>query len=540
MMKRLKAWIANGALPFCLLPLLYFCLYGFDGFADTDQGFVPALAWRVKLGQLPYLDFVYVRPPLTPVLHALELWLWPLDLQVLGMRLDYYLMLWASVAFGVMTLRRHWDFQRLGIHPWMLGVLGFLFAAHNFPAMPWHTVDGIFFGSLGIWLVTHPHARWRMVAGLCALALAGLAKQPFAVMLPLGMGLLGLLHPLKKTLVVSALALGVLAAGATLALTLLPQGFAAAMLAQVMGASQAGELLRTGLILYLWPSGIAVAILLGVGAFMRTPRGKRWLAVGLLATLALFPLGHAGLAVWKMTFMPPRLGVYHALLLAAMLAAMFHGRKGGRKPAAVLLLLSVLSWASSLSWGYAVPVLFALPGVFGVLLLMRGHLGFTFATWHLPAAAGLAFLGFFLLQLFPYRDAPRWELQAGAGQVFPQLSHIRTSAENIARLKELRALDSLYQGNFIVLPAQPAAHYLARRVPPLGIDWEHDAEIGPATLHAMIARMRRLEGGILVERSRMDEAHAADPHYRSTLLKEALQWDCVPLGNYFDVCSPMR
>lgn len=70
-MDGLRLRIRDGSLLFLLLPLIYFLLFGFDGFADTDQGFVPGLAWRVKLGQWPYRDFVYVRPPLTPVLHAL-------------------------------------------------------------------------------------------------------------------------------------------------------------------------------------------------------------------------------------------------------------------------------------------------------------------------------------------------------------------------------------------------------------------------------------------------------------------------------------
>ena len=44
----------------------------FLGIEFSDTGFVQGLGYRVFLGQQPYVDFDYVRPPLTP-----WLWQWP-------------------------------------------------------------------------------------------------------------------------------------------------------------------------------------------------------------------------------------------------------------------------------------------------------------------------------------------------------------------------------------------------------------------------------------------------------------------------------
>ena len=85
---------------FFSLPLLYFLVYGFWGFSDTDGCFIPALSYRVINGEIPYKDFFYVRPALSPLLHALELLLLPANLEMIGMRLVAYLMMGGSIWLG--------------------------------------------------------------------------------------------------------------------------------------------------------------------------------------------------------------------------------------------------------------------------------------------------------------------------------------------------------------------------------------------------------------------------------------------------------
>jgi hypothetical protein len=551
-MASLSQRLRDGSLIFFLLPGVYFLLYAFHGFADTDQGFVPGLAWRVANGQVPYLDFCYVRPPLTPYLHALELLVWPQQLEILGSRLDFYLMLWASVYWGMRTLERLQG--RLGGWPlgnsmWWLAGLAFVFGVHNYPAMPWHTVDGIFFASLGVWLVMHPRAAWRVVLGLGMLALAGLAKQPFALMFPLGVVALFILHPSKSALKIAAAAGAILLVlGACATLFLLPRGFLAAMLAQSAGASSPAELLHVGVIDYLWPGG---ALFVAGAAFLLG--GNRWLTSSslrsalpwiMLAGLAIYPLMMGFWALHKSLYVPPRFGVYHALWFCAVLQALFVWRSGDRKAAATLGLLAAISWVCSLSWGNPVPALFVLPGLHALLAFLFPKASPQDSLRRMRAAVAMllvAAVGFFVLQLLPYRDGPRLQLVAGAGDIFPQLSFIRTSPENIAKLQEYKTLRAQYP-QAAVLPAMPAADYLSGLLPTLPIDWEHDAEVGPKQYAIVLQDMNAPGMVVLVETARLAEAHSPNLLYRSSLLADVLEyWRPGAKGAYFQVYfAPMQ
>lgn len=526
---------------FAALPVVYAVLYGHNGFADTDGGFIPGLAYRVLNGEVPYLDFIYVRPPLSPVLHSLELWLWPDTWELFGMRLDYYLMLWASVAFGIMALRRHMPMENLGILPWALGSIAFMLGVHNFPAMPWHTVDGIFFGTMGMWLLSGNASVTRLGIGIIALALSGLAKQPFLILLPSGLVLLFLLQPRKAAIFAGLLGLGIVGGLGAIALLLLPEGFAAAMMDQVLGAGEGSVLLETGVLNYGLPALMAAAAI-GLVTLARKKAGLgRTVGVALRAGLIGLPLLYAGLQFWKMAFVPPIWGTYHALVLLAWAAAVLMGLGGNRAGAALLAALGMVSWASGLSWGYAMPALFALPGVVG--LLWWANRAMDGRNVRFRALPWLVFLACLLWQVFPYRDAPVWEQVGGAGDIFPKLGHVRTSPENIAKWKELAAMDSVLQGRYAVLPAQPGVHWLTDSKPSLPTEWEHDAEVGIPHIEKIERRARDLNLPIVVEMARIPEADGADLHYRSTLLKRILDdqfWEVTLQGQWFQVRVPRR
>ena len=39
------------------------------GFEDSDTGFIVGLGWRTLNGEIPYLDYSYVRPPIS-IMHS--------------------------------------------------------------------------------------------------------------------------------------------------------------------------------------------------------------------------------------------------------------------------------------------------------------------------------------------------------------------------------------------------------------------------------------------------------------------------------------
>jgi hypothetical protein len=63
----------------------------------------------------------------------------------------------------------------------------FLFSVHNFPPIPWHTVDGIAFSALGIFLIAGRNSVFSSVIGMVALVLGALTKQSFYPMPLMGL-----------------------------------------------------------------------------------------------------------------------------------------------------------------------------------------------------------------------------------------------------------------------------------------------------------------------------------------------------------------
>jgi hypothetical protein len=143
------------------------------------------------------------------------------------------------------------------------------------------------------------------------------------------------------------------------------------------------------------------------------------------------------------------------------------------KPAAML----AVAWCSAISWGYALPVLFAVP------LLWNAEFGTRNAELSIPNGRfGLVLVGlmglFGYAYQFVYRDGPRREMHAHLGEVFPKLSGIYSSMKTLSLYRDLAALNAQYGPHCTVLPAFPQANYLCGTYPPLPLDWVVRRETG--------------------------------------------------------------
>src|SRR5262249_33595303 len=129
------------ALLFAALAIAFFALNGHNAWHPTDDGFVLAASWRVLNGQMPYRDFLYVRAPLTPYLHVVEL-LAPQGWQIQAGRATFYAELAAAAALPAV-----WAAVRMGLRATPRGLVLaaalWALALHNFPPMPWPTVDAV-------------------------------------------------------------------------------------------------------------------------------------------------------------------------------------------------------------------------------------------------------------------------------------------------------------------------------------------------------------------------------------------------------------
>lgn len=169
------------------VPVLYAIAYAPCGMDTTDFGFFYGHAWRVLLGEVPYRDFFYVKPPLSLYWHAFWLWLTPERFSVLAGKVGFYVEMLAASWLGALYLARTVDLRRLGVPLPLLATLGFVWSVHSFPPMPWHTVDGVLFGAGALLAVVVGHP---LLAGVLAAASA-LTKQSY-VLMPLGVAVAAL------------------------------------------------------------------------------------------------------------------------------------------------------------------------------------------------------------------------------------------------------------------------------------------------------------------------------------------------------------
>jgi hypothetical protein len=464
---------------FLTLPVLYCVLYAPCGFDDTDQGFVQALSWRITQGEIPYLDFDYVRPPVTPYLHALEMLLLPEGYEVLGARCIMYLMMWGSVIFTVLAFRRAFRWQP-DARIWLVAATSFVFTAHNYPPMPWHTIDAVFFVALGAWLLTRNARTGNLLLAMFSLVLAALCKQPFAILLPLAPFAANFLHH-RRAAFTSALSI----AGCLLLITgllfLIHPEMPGQMFAQMASASEGTDLLVAGLFRYKW--GLLLSLPL-ISISLLPPAMRRWAGWLMPAVVVLTAMSlHIWRAALAESSVEPSFHFMQALMVTAVFFAgrMFFFRK--QKAWVLPLFLLAGAWAAGISWGYQTPELFAAPIWITVMLMFSGE-----SQLRLPFLlhGGLlltTFATYFYLYQFPYRDEPRSVGYVSLGRDEPRLKGIYAGPEEAHELEALRQLTDQTaespgsKATWTVFPSMPLAHYLHNQLNPLSSDWEHNAEM---------------------------------------------------------------
>jgi hypothetical protein len=558
------------ALPGLGLGIAFFAAFGFHSYYPTDQGYVLGLGWRIWGGQVPYRDFLSARPPLTAYLHSLwfalpEGWAFPCS------RAGYYLQMTLSAVLPALAAHR----AGLVRSPATLGALtaGFLAVAlHNFPAMPWHTVDGVFFSSLGLsaWLVSLAEVdasrslRWRAAASL-AFASAMLCKQNFvfpALLFGLYCGFEWLHSTRRGTpgrhALVLASALPAFALGAMLSAALMGAGLLGAYFDQISttrGLSEAAyENYAEG---WCW-----LALLPGLAWPWLCTRIAEPSAPARLgkALVLLSLLGVAGAAVLLEENQEIGRTLLWLLLGSLIARAVLLPRERderARAEAGLRLLLSagvfVIGWATSLSWGYAMPNLgLGAMGVAIVDLLPRVD-----RRWLTPSVA-LSFAAILIVQnarknLFePYYDVPRSRQVAGLHEVYPRFGRLWTSVDLADRFAELRTLvqrHALDPGReFTVLRAFPLIHHLVDRQSPALLDWYYPNEIRGREAE-VLDQLLGLDAVLLLYKGKrvqrvgdpLDYERSCEPetfeHSRRLLLPIARAGTLLEEGRYFCVVS---
>ena len=395
-----------------LLPLAYLALYAPYGIDTTDFGFFYGHSWRVLLGEVPFRDFYYTKPPASLYWHALWLWLTPERASVLAGKAGFLAEMLAAAWLGTLFLRRIFDFDRIGVPVPLLATAAFVFGVHSFPAMPWHTADGTLFGAAALYVAVRGRAvcdqgrrgRARASArirdfatGALAGVLGGVAvltKQSF-LFVPVAAFLAALTFHSRRRAVATAVGTA-LCLGAFVILCL-HAGIWSAFREQTTGGLSLHEALEAGIFIYLrQPLGLpAVAaggwLLLELAARLRRRAPRRAiLSRGLIRWLIQpVPLYFLALTVWYVhTALTSRewigYGASWPMLLVTLGGVMtllprhflapFARMDGLRSAAARSFGPSVgfgaalaLAWSTGISGGYKVPAFFAAPLLLGAV-----------------------------------------------------------------------------------------------------------------------------------------------------------------------------
>lgn len=530
--------IAN--LAAILIPIAYLVLYGPYAIDTTDFGFFYGYPWRILQGEVPYRDFYYTKPPASLYWHSFWLWISPIKLSILLGKLGFIVQMLASAWLGSLVIKNCCK-SLLSIPLPLLATLGFVFGVHAFPAMPWHTADGVLLATACLYAASR---GWACLAGLLGI-LAVLTKQSF-LGVPLGsLVILLMFYPswFKALLFLGSSALTLLAF--TLSLQYL--GAWHAFLSQTTGGLSLNEAVEAGIVIYLkqnwYIPGLALGITLGAHVLSKYLQGGKTytseqnqledlrsnpskvenlssdsnqpdentcsqlktykfktqaVAYNILSYLSktqffiiytlIFSLAYLHLALTSKEWIGYGTSwptFYFVLGLGYALYALVTSWLKGQAWQAwlSLLILLAVAWSTGISGGYKTPAFFALPLLFSALLMHQALGGKAITLAWLSLACGLLIfrVGYETPYTFPSRPMPRSNLIHDAGQVFPRLSGVQVDEESLGILQDLKTLRSKYGANYKTLPGFPLAYLLTNDPPALSAEWLQDWEINYET-----------------------------------------------------------
>ena len=456
---------------FWLLVPAYALMYAPFGINETDGGFLSGLAWQVLNGKMLYADVVYVRPPLPVWLRAVSMNLLPEQYAVLGERWLFYMQIAAYVLLAA-------DVLASGKSKWKLAALGFVVSVHHYPPTAWHTTDGILMAVLSVWFWHRNNGSASAVLSGLFMVAALLCKQsfyPFFILWTLFVS-----FEIDKKRVVAGW-IGALTTAGVFFGYLVAEGLLKNYLALTAGAATGGQALQHGFIDFLrvkpWLS--AVSALLAIPLM-------RWLIVGKGAatvqfTHAAWLLVLVGSFGWQLhqvqdftvPFSQSRLmfwlAIVYGLWTVVDIKRLSDWKRTWNDTKHYWVLLGI-SWCAAISWGYNLPMLFAVPWVYAALKV-GDRLYNKNLSEKLNVAMLVLLLGLFRYGYeFVYRDGFRSSLNRDMGDVFPRLNGIYSDTLTWERYSDLKALAAQWP-LFKTLPAFPQANWLTDTRPVFPLDW---------------------------------------------------------------------
>lgn len=482
-------------------------LYSWIGYNPTDDGFILAYSKRILNCEVPHRDFISIRPIGSAILH--------LPIVLLGGGYCYWfsrMFVWFQFACiaGLWTLiiNETFDLNLKGGEKFIISLIAFVISVHYFPILAWHTIDGIFFVSVGATLCLGKSSKSKFF-GYFLIGCSYLFKQNFALIAPLS---IILLNDWRKIRYWTASCLP----GIMYFLSLTIVGALPNMINQLTSTTNLWEI---GVVRFIADKTVVWSIVIGfivmIFAFDQTKTGssKRLacLALGkkILATLIIFLIILSVLiGIAKGNYNQLASLQLFGVVLGISIYSLLRRRILARTlPAA--LLVAILGWSVAISIGVPFPSLVGGP----MAVLLIGYVFFMLKTFKQPSifrnAMDIVLIIAMFASLFAfhharnnnvYRDMQSRYLTKQLGEVLRGGKMIKTSPRTYEFLEDLNQAVQMANGkNYAVLPDCAGYWVKVDQANPLPIDWAQGVELQKVSVYEMfLGKLEAQRGKIVI------------------------------------------
>src|SRR5215203_1341369 len=445
-----------------VVPTVAHLLFSWRGFAPVDDGFTLAYSRRILEGQIPHRDFIIIRPFVSPLLHT-PFVLFGGDYTFWISRLFVWFQ-FACISWAwVCIINRAFDNPFNNTTKLFIALVSFAASVHYFVLTAWHTVDGLFLSSIGLWiLLAQKHTRWRVI-GYLLIAAAYLCKQSFLFVAPLSVLILGDWREKKYWIATTLPAAGYCA-------YLLTTGSVSEATLQLTAQTSivstgVGSYVNYGTLLGLL-AGYCSMFLLSTNAasLVRARRLSNYAGASILVavTAAFIAIG-----LYRGSLAAVSFGVV-GMVLGVVLYLVWKGIGPGEDKVSVSILALLLG------------PLFTTLAAF--VYSRRESLNPKFLWTTLAIAGAAILLGFVVARpYYIYREQPSSELTKSLDEVLPGGRLIYTNPNTYEFLVDLRnAADMISERNrkYAIIPDVPGYWVQSKQTNPLLVDWRQPVELG--------------------------------------------------------------
>jgi hypothetical protein len=348
--------------------------------------------------------------------------------------------------------------------------------------MAWHTVDAIFFASIGVYILVCKSSIYSVFWGILFLFLSALCKQPFYLMPFAGVVFISITYKNWKKSITAILTLFLFIG--VFFLILYRQDAVSNFISLTSGSTKLRDLISAGILNYLNISSLYLLLPFGLWLILK----KRLIFKQILIKETLVPYFFIsillGFPLLKFTYVLLFKEVTYSTFFRDSTAKLLFlttiffllANLSKEKKWFTLWFLTLISWCASISWGYQTPILFSTPILFGFLLASNQFFGIKKIIYLALYTLLIGSITYFVAYQKPYCNPVRHLLTYKIDHIFPKMKYINVSKETHDKYTEFSYLVAKYGVNFKTLPGMPLSNYLTCTNSPIKIDWVFNAE----------------------------------------------------------------